>query len=162
MKKYIFIFLAALSFTFIGCDVDTDEEAGGTAIEKMAGMWTVLVSEIDPSGNSVDLGYIHLYTYNTAANLPSEMWIDDDGAFFEVKLKVDINYSNRTFTSNGYKQNQMTDDMIQISEGKITEGGATTPSGMPADGIEFYVAYEGDDYTYKASGFRYTGLPGDF
>ena len=37
MKKYLsFLMLAAL-FSFTACDVETDEEPGGTSVEKMAG-----------------------------------------------------------------------------------------------------------------------------
>ena len=36
----------ALAFTaFVGCDTETDEEAGGTAVEKMAGTWTVTFTQ---------------------------------------------------------------------------------------------------------------------
>jgi hypothetical protein len=47
---------------------------------------------------------------------------------------------------------------------------ATTPSGMPADSIVFYVQFTDDDlsyqeaygYTrYKVSGYRYTGFTAD-
>jgi len=40
------------------------------------------------------------------------------------------------------------------------EGEATTPSGMPADSIVFFVNVQGDD-TYKIAGFRRTGFAED-
>lgn len=67
---------------------------------------------------------------------------------------------------------------ITITDGKILNGAATTPSGMPADSIVFYVEFD-DDYTeddegnpvyvpeaygfknYRVSGYRYTGLAND-
>ena len=44
--------------------------------------------------------------------------------------------------------------------GKVLAGAATTPSGMPADSIVFFVNVQGDD-TYKIAGFRRTGFPAD-
>lgn len=69
---------------------------------------------------------------------------------------------------------------ITITDGKILKGAATTPSGMPADSIVFYVEFD-DDYTqldeesdkveytptafgfknYRISGYRYTGFTND-
>ena len=69
---------------------------------------------------------------------------------------------------------------ITITDGKILNGAATTPSGMPADSIVFYVEFDDDyspvdetmtdyEYTptlygfknYRVSGYRYTGLAND-
>ena len=49
MKKYISMFMVALAatFTFVSCDTETDEKAGGTAVEKMAGLWEVTVDVVD-------------------------------------------------------------------------------------------------------------------
>ena len=52
MKKYISMFMVALAatFTFVSCDTETDEKAGGTAVEKMAGLWEVKVDVVDEQG----------------------------------------------------------------------------------------------------------------
>ena len=103
MKKYISMFLVALlgMFTFGSCDPETDEKAGGTAVEKMAGRWVVTVDAVDEDGNVIDenlLGKkIDLNTYNTAANDADKMWLDD-AAFYGVKMKVNItDYKNGKF-----------------------------------------------------------------
>ena len=49
---------------------------------------------------------------------------------------------------------------LSITDGKVLEGEATTPSGMPADSIVFFVNVQGDD-TYKIAGFRRTGFAED-
>ena len=74
MKKYISMFMVALAatFTFVSCDTETDEKAGGTAVEKMAGLWDVTVDVVDEQGNvlgkdPLGLGTININTYNTAA-----------------------------------------------------------------------------------------------
>ncbi|UVP33716.1 hypothetical protein NXW58_01170 [Bacteroides faecis] len=42
MKKYMFLLLVSLAFTFVACDNDTEPMC--TAIEKMAGDWWVTVN----------------------------------------------------------------------------------------------------------------------
>ena len=71
MKKYISMFMVALAatFTFVSCDTETDEKAGGTAVEKMAGLWEVTVDVVDEQGNvlgkdPLKLGTININTYN--------------------------------------------------------------------------------------------------
>ena len=61
MKKYISMFMVALvgMFTFVSCDPETDEKAGGTAVEKMAGHWVVTVDAVDEDGN-VKIGRAHV------------------------------------------------------------------------------------------------------
>lgn len=174
MKKYLsFLMLAAL-FSFTACDVETDEEPGGTSVEKMAGFWMVTVDAVDEAGavlgeDFFGMGRIQVNTYNTAANSATEMWIDDQGNFWNFKLKVNVDYPNRTFTTNGAKDNTSYEDcQVTIDGGKILEGAGLTPSGMPADSIVFYISFSDDTYPqeygfakYKVSGFRYTGFEAD-
>lgn len=49
MKKYISMFMFALlvCFALVSCDTETDESAGGTAVEQMAGIWEVQVDAVD-------------------------------------------------------------------------------------------------------------------
>ena len=74
MKKYISMFMFALlgCFALVSCDTETDESAGGTAVEQMAGIWDVQVDAVDENGNVLyedpyGLGTITVNTYNTAA-----------------------------------------------------------------------------------------------
>lgn len=166
MKKYLTAMIAACSIMFMtSCDDDTDP--GGTTVMKMAGDWWVTVDFIDESGiNHGDLyniGHIQMYTYNTAVNKATEMWIEDGAHFWDYKLKVDVQYENRTFSTAGFVENQAYESKVSIIEGKIMEGVATTPSGMPADSIVYFIQFDDDDpgITYKISGFRRTGFPAD-
>lgn len=173
MRKYILLLMLAVAFSFTACEVETDVEAGGTSVEKMAGLWTVTVDAVDDAGNVLGpdffgLGYSQVSTYNTAANVATEMWIDDSANFWDYKLKVATDYAARTFTSNGEKDNVSYESKVTIDGGKVLEGAATTPSGMAADSIIFYISFNDDtspeEYgfaKYKVSGFRYTGFPGD-
>ncbi|MDR1224944.1 MAG: hypothetical protein LBL07_19005 [Tannerella sp.] len=164
IKKYLTALFAVCSLFITGCEDETDP--GGTAVKKMAGDWWVTVDVIDGETNLGDdygLGHILMYTYNTAANKMTEMWLEDGGHFWDYKLKVDVQYENRTFSTSGMVDNQAYESQVSITDGKIMEGAATTPSGMPADSIIYYVQFDDDNegIRYRISGFRRTGFPAD-
>lgn len=174
-------------FAFTGCDVETDEEPGGTAVEKMAGTWTVAFEQsvdeyyaifggaADPGISNMTpdqldmqewediygVGKVTVMTSNTAANVATEMWLIDKN-FWGTQVRCTVDYNARTFES----RNQIPYEgcTMDVIGGKILEGAATTPSGAPADSIIAYVKYSDDNYgfTYmKMSGYRYTGFSED-
>lgn len=189
MKKYILLAAIAIATGFASCDVYTDEEAGGTAVEKMAGTWTVTFEQsydeylylfgngADPQLTSMTpeqldqqewvdaygVGKVTMMTSNTAANVNTEMWFIDNG-FWGAQVKCSVDYANRTFECTDQPALDYEDCVVNIIGGKVLEGAATTPRGMPADSIVAYVYYSDDNYgfTYmKMSGFRYTGFSED-
>ena len=167
MKKYFSIFALSLGLClgFASCAVETDEPAGGTAVEKMAGHWMVDIDAVDANGNPIDggehyFGYdedrISLFTYNTADNSSTQMWIDDLGWFDDL--------NNLTFSSDD-AENFSGDFSITIEDGKILKGAGKQSNGSPADSIVFYVKYTDDPWypddgyaKYKISGVRYAGF----
>ena len=172
MKKSIYLLMMGAALSLASCD---KEDVGGTATEAMAGEWYVYVTCVDDDGSTVyeddeffGLGNFHLLTYNTSSNVADKMWVNDLGNFWDFAVKVDCDLNTLTFTSNGYVENNSYDCNVEISDGKIIYDAATTPSGMPADSIEFYVAFDDDPYPayygfakYKISGYRYTGFDAD-
>jgi hypothetical protein len=108
---------------------------------------------------------VELNTYNTAANVPTEMWLKE-GYLLNTALKVATNYAGRTFemaeqtVSVAPEVWGASEITLNITDGKVLADAATTPSGMPADSIVFFVNVQGDD-TYKIAGFRRTGFPAD-
>lgn len=184
MKKYVILLLATISFSFIGCDSDTDPS--GTAVEKMTGDWWVTnmgsVAEYEylfdgvgsmPDENNIEnweWDYIYedshslMYTYNTAANVATEMFVADHDNYWNYKVKATVDYAARTFACPTTPNLAYDNCDVTIIKGKILEGMATTPSGMPADSIVFYIKFSDDRYgfTYtKVAGFRRTGFPAD-
>ena len=167
MKKYISLaFMAvALSFGFVSCSVETNEEPGGTNVEKMAGRWNVQVDAVDESGNVVyedpyGIGKITIMTFNTAANNINEMWLDDNGKFWSFKMKVDVNYRERTFSCAEQDYDAAGSGTAVVTNGKIMENAAKNLHGMPNDSIVFNIKFSDDDngLIYRLSGQRYTGF----
>lgn len=172
MKKYIsFIaFLMLTSFGLISCDTETDEEAGGTNIEKMCGYWDVQVDAVDANGNVVyedfyGLGTATTFTYNTSSNSTTEMWIDDQDTFWEYKFKVNIDYKAGTFSASDVQYADEAEGKATITDGKILYGAGKNIHGMPCDSIVYYISFSDDEYPaeygfakYRVSGIRHSGF----
>lgn len=169
MKKILLI-TVALSAFLTSCE---KEDAGGTATQAIAGEWQVTADAVDAQGNVAiedpfGLGHFLLLTYNTVKNTPTELWVDDTGNFWEFKVIVDLDYAAGSFSTKDFVDNHAYESKVKITGGKVLYGAATTPGGMSADSIIFYVSFDDDDYpaaynyeNYKVSGFRYTGLAND-
>lgn len=166
MRKLIYILMMCVGGLFTSCEKD---EVGTTATEALAGEWYVTVDAVDNAGNTVatdpfGLGYTFILTYNTAANIPTEMYVSDQGNFWDYTVRVNSDINNLTFSTDGDVQNEAYDCMVNIEEGRMLPGAATTPSGTPADSIVFYVSFSDDENgfsKYKVSGYRYTGFVAD-
>jgi hypothetical protein len=168
MNKIFSSVLAAAAgiFALASCDAQTDIEAGGTAVQKVAGNWEVRADLADADGNVIaedcyGIGTFTLYTYNTASNSSKEMWIDDRGNFWAFKFKVDVNVSKQTFSTSDYvPYDAAGTGNAKIVSGKVMYGAATNLHGMPNDSIAFLVTFDDDnpDTYYMIQGQRYTGF----
>ena len=168
MNKIFSSVLAAAAgiFALASCDAQTDIEAGGTAVQKVAGNWEVRADLADADGNVIaedcyGLGAFTLYTYNTASNSSKEMWIDDRGNFWAFKFKVDVNVSKQTFSTSDYvPYDAAGTGNGKIVFGKVLNGAATNLHGMPNDSIVFDIVFDDDSNgaVWRISGQRYTGF----
>ena len=196
MKKYISFALMtiALSFGFVSCDVETNEKPGGTNVQNMAGRWQVSVSQVDENGDVVwepdelfGIVDVDLFTFNTAANSSTEMWIDDDGNFWAFKFKMPIDYVAGTFSATNVPYdasnqeiadaiaagntpkdkdgNDLVAETATITDGKILYGQGHNIHGMPTDSISFYITFTDDSYgarfgyaKHLVTGTRYSGF----
>ena len=168
MKKYISMMAMALTLSlgFTACDVETDEEPGGTNIEKMCGNWDVIWYAVDASGNILDEwtdGTI--YTYNNAANSTTQMYIDDKNTYWQFQFLVDIDYNAKTFSASERDYDAAGSGQAIVTNGKILEGAAKNLHGAPCDSIVFEISFNDDDYPerygfdhYLVSGTKYTGF----
>ena len=180
MKKVYLAILALATITLASCKKDP---IGGTATEKLAGQWYVQVDGYDTEGDSVvkedfNDGRFILLTYNTAANEPNKLFVNDQGKFWDFIVRVECDVNKLTFGSPDSLQNESYDCKVALTNGKIVLGGATTPSGQKADYIQFDINFDDDDLSayglpgisygdyygfnvYRISGWRYTGLAND-
>lgn len=164
MKRAIYLLILCVGVLFSSCEKD---EIGGTATEALAGEWQLTVDVVDDAGNVLEAdimgGPVLGITYNTVDNVPDKMYVSDLGNFWDYKVVVNCDCNALTFSTNGDAQNESYDCMVNIEDGKMLPSAATTPSGMPADSLVYYVSFSDDDpgMRYKVSGYRRTGFAAD-
>jgi hypothetical protein len=169
MKKYFkFAMMAlAIGFGFTACDVETDEEPGGTNVQNLAGHWLVTVDIVDQSGTVLyedpyGLGEIDVFTYNTTANDADKMWISDMGNFWQFTMKIPCDANAMTFSCPEMDYDAAGTGKAKITNGKVLLGAAKNLHGMPNDSIVFDISFNDDDpaygYIYRMSGQKYTGF----
>lgn len=170
MKKAIYLLMMCAGVLFTSCEKD---EIGGTATEALAGEWMLTVDAVDGSGNVVladpfGIGTVLGLTYNTVDNVADKMYVSDLGNFWDYRVVVNCDCTALTFSSGGDVQNEAYDCQVNIEDGKMLPGAATTPSGMPADSLVYYVSFSDDENPaaygyakYKVSGYRRTGFVAD-
>jgi len=168
MKKYLIFAMTALAlgFGFTACDVETDEEAGGTNVQNLAGHWEVTADLYDTAGNllAADImgGTFDLFTYNTSANDADSIWITDAHNFWQFEMKIPCNVNTLTFSCPEKDYDAAGTGKAIITNGKVLLGAATNLHGMPNDSITFDITFNDDDpaygYIYRLSGQKYTGF----
>ena len=149
-----------LCMAFTACQ---KEEIGGTATESLAGQWYVEANMLDDDGSVIEdpygIGRFQILTYNTSANTPNQIWVDDSKNFWNFKVKVNGDISSLTFNAAG-AENQRGDEItVNITNGKILKNGGVQNNGSPADYITMDVEFSDDPGTiYRLEGVRYSGL----
>lgn len=153
MKKIIYA-LIAVTFVFTACRKDKID-AGGTATQNVAGeFWTNLDDDKE--------SFYKISTYNTASNLSTEMWIDDNEQTFGFKGKVPVDVNAATFSGTNI-QNEYDNNTFNITNGKIVKDAVKAPgSGVTTDQISFDIAFSTDPTTvYHFQGYRRTKFLSD-
>jgi hypothetical protein len=169
MKKYISIFALALvlGLGFASCSTETDEPAGGTAVEKMAGHWVVTVDAYDEAGNLLyedpyGMGEWNMYTYNTADDDADQMWLSDGNNFWGYTIKVNVDVNALTFDCKDlyiYSDNDGNDVTCTITNGRIIPNGGLNVNGKPTDAIMYNIEFSDDPGSlYFVHGVRYAGF----
>lgn len=142
-----------------------------TSTVELAGEWMVTVDVIDGDDVYEDgygLGPMLWITYNTNADNGKEIWLDALQSYWAkylwaTKVKVPCDLNSLSFGSSTPVANQAEDCEVTVTGGKVTLGGAVTPSGMPADKFECYLTFSDDEdgYVYYVHGYRRTGFVAD-
>ena len=160
MKKVLYLATMLLCMAITSCQ---KEEIGGTATESLAGQWYVQANMVNDDGSVIEdpygLGRFQILTYNTSANNPNEIWVDDIKNFWNFKVKANGDINTLTFGAVN-AENQRGDEItINITNGKIIKNGGMQNNGSPADYITMDVEFSDDPGTiYRLEGVRYSGL----
>ncbi|MBR1804349.1 MAG: hypothetical protein IJ775_05535 [Muribaculaceae bacterium] len=167
MKKILFsmivLFTSVVAFT--SCNVMTDEPAGGTAVESLAGHWVVTVDVLDDAGNVLAenaVGARSMQTFNTADNDKDQMWM----SFLGDQFKISTNVSQGTFEckdvyvySDEDEDGNEYDVFVTITDGRVIKNGGKNIHDKPVDAIDFNVIYSDDpESIYHVHGIRYQGF----
>lgn len=176
-RHFIFSFFAALSVW--ACSPYTDLEPGGTAVQDLCGTWVVDVyvslgeymgavdldlrdkqglDTVSDWANWID-GTGIIRTYNTANNDKDSLWFHDI-TVANKQFKVGAAYDKLTFSSDTVLSSDAALKAV-LRYGQVMKGAATTRRGQQADSIITYIKYSNRPYTFKFSGYRYTGFADD-
>ena len=170
MRKIIlFAIVFGLITSFTSCE--DDFEPGQTAVEEVSGRWNVLYNHSVYGEDAFGVGKTEILTYNTADNSSSEIWLSDEGHFWDYKVRIPVDLQSLSFGTEDTVINAVDGYEIKIlvRNGKILENAATPPSGLPVDSIYFELWFEDlEQYgtgipndTLFVSGYRYTGWEED-
>lgn len=156
MKKIVLYTLGLLLFSVMSCTEEA--EVWDSSTLDFAGEWWAEHS-IDGEG----YGMAGLLTFNTAANDGTEMWITDDGHFWDYKVKCPINKENLTFGGVDL-QNEAYDSKVTITDGKIMKNAARSTSGVVVDSIYYKISFDDDEAPgifWEVKGIMKTGFAED-
>lgn len=177
MKKIFsaIMIAAAAMLGATSCSTETNESAGGTAVQDMAGKWDVVIDiiEVGENGDSTHygdyygFGTLSFFTYNTNDNRSDSLYVDDlaqllkvSTQLWAVKAKVGCDLSN--FTISGTADNlYASEDAPETCKvtGRIIPDAATSLHGKPNDSICVDVEFDWDPgWIYRYAGQRYTGF----
>ncbi|MGV3587961.1 MAG: lipid-binding protein [Adhaeribacter sp.] len=150
-----------LSFVFLtSCEKD-DPEIDYMATYPVSGDWTVNYYVENDEGELEEVAnHTQIIAYNTSANVPTEIWIDDHGSFWDYKVKTSLNMADLTFSGNEL-ENEHYESKVTITDGKVIKNG-TKVKGMQADSIYFRVSFDDEEEPYgtiyHAAGHRSNGF----
>ena len=155
-KNIAYTILAFLLVVSLG-SCRKDPVVGGTATEALSGTWWVKTNGSDNSKSS----FYQLDTYNTAANVATEMWINDGNRYYGLKSKIKCDVNSLTFSATNVDELYYA-VKVTITEGKILKLAATAPGSKDkVDSIYFKAVFTGDATIYTYSGYKRTGFASD-
>lgn len=163
-RKLIYLFICTL---FAFCSCSDDEKIDYTAPGILAGEWWVTYYQETAPGKWEVIGNyknLPLYTYNSAANKADELFVDDQGEFWDFKVKAFANPGALSFGSDAELANLSYEDCnVVITEGKVMFNAAKSKTGIVTDSICFKVKFsdDPDQLVYKVEGHKRTGWTDD-
>jgi hypothetical protein len=163
LKKISYLFLSlALITSFTSCEPEESVAADSPLVlQEVMGSYWIIALEADGETPAYGGEYNKFGFYNSGANDMS-FWLDDYGAWMELKAKSTIDLNSLTFSSEANTDELITGGTVTITNGKITENSYTTASGSVVDEIYFEAEFDWDPgYTYVFKGHKSTGIIAD-
>ncbi len=156
MKKYLILLFVVFSIVFSSCDKKAEYIEINSQVVDAAGEWWIKFSK-----TGYESGYYKVLTFNTAADVATEMWLSDNGNWKNIKVKCPVNVSDLTFSGKNLV-NTTSSITVTVKNGKITKDGGLSTSGNVTDKIYFEIELSIEPgVTYKAEGTRKTGFVED-
>ena len=148
-----------LSLVITACRKEKDTDAGGTTTQAMAGEWWV---QIKVNNVPVVPNWFKILTYNTAENVSTKMWLDDEEHIWPFKLKMDVDPAAKTFSA-ANAASTYSNITVKLANGKILDKVTKGPvSQAVTDSIYFEAEFSDDPgTTYQLTGYRRTRWPED-
>lgn len=156
------IYMALIFMVNFSCDLTEELDPGGTAVEKLAGDWFIKIYENEVVEENLLLGsYYTLSTYNTSANIPTELYLDDHETW-PYKGVLKVNAAALTFDAAAGGANFYNDTIFaEILGGQVWLDAVQPPSGTTTDSIQIRFKFSNYDNEVIYSGYRRTGFPED-
>lgn len=156
MKKYLILLFVVFSVVFSSCDKKAEYIEIDSQVVAASGEWWIKFSKA-----GYETGYLKVITFNTAADIASEMWISDDGNWKDIKFKCPVDILNLTFAGTNLTDVSSSNKVV-VKNGKIVKGAGLSTSGNVTDSISFEIELSSEPgVTYKAEGTRKTGFVED-
>lgn len=166
MKKIALYIVGISLFALSSCTEDA--EIWDSSVLDLSGEWYVRYDHATYGEDPFGAGYTPLLTFNTADDDGTEMWLTDDGEFWDYKVRIPVAADSLKFGSDNTVPNQSYDIDVKIMNGKVIRDAVTLPSGYVADSIYFEVWFEDlEDATgipndkLLVGGYRKTGFAED-
>ncbi|MGL5682544.1 MAG: lipid-binding protein [Marinifilaceae bacterium] len=158
-----FTYLLMLLCTLI-CGCQKSPEIGETATKALSGEWFVRAYHPETNTPLWD-EYVRVTTYNSAANIATELIFGDNGNIFssEIRLKVPCSTDAYTFGSQSEVKNLLSnEEYFVLNNGKVFIKGTFSPGGLNCDSICVEIKEVGEDGAhYLLGGYRRTGWAED-
>jgi hypothetical protein len=120
-----------------------------SSVKDISGEWFVRYDHHVLGENYLGAGFTPLMTFNTADDNGTEIWITDEGKYWNYKVKITVDPKTLTFGSDEEVINTASDSKgnlydikLKIRNGKIIKDAVTQPSGYVSDSIYFEVWFE--------------------
>jgi hypothetical protein len=172
MKRIIYS-LAVFSVLMVSCDLKDDFEQINSQAVEYAGQWNFAVLSGDLATEYKIYDRNTLITYNTSDDKATEIWIDDQNAFFPAKFKAILNGDLTQFSaprSNNFYYSAadttlpakaksaglistalQTYKAFEVLSGSIMKGNALTKTGNITDSIYLHISAFLDEFTFLSA-----------